>query len=83
MFEATLNKLVSIEGRISGETKSGQASRQLYNDPEELPMLEREPPLPEDEAVCDPHSGLGTRISCKKVCINLPCDVNRFCQSCC
>ena len=83
MFKAALNKLVLIEGRVSGKTKSGQAPRQLYNDTEELPMLERASPLPEDEAICDPHSGLGTRISCKKVCINLPCDVNSFCPSCC
>lgn len=56
-------------GSISGETKSGQTAKQLYYDPEEFPMLERAPPLPEDEAVCNPHTGLGTRLSCKEVCI--------------
>lgn len=54
-------------GRLFGEIKSRQASGQLYNDPKEFPLLERAPPLPEDEAVCYPHSGLGSRISCEKV----------------
>ena len=71
--ELIFKSFVLIVGRISGETKSGQTSRQLYNNPEEFPMLERTPPLPEDEAVCHPHSGLGTRVSCQKVCISLSC----------
>ena len=63
-----VNACISVPGRLFGETKSRQASWQLYHDPEELQVLERAPPLPEDEAVCDPHSGLGTRVPGQKVC---------------
>ena len=66
LLERSFNSSFDL-GRLFGEIKSRQASGQLYNNPKEFPLLERAPPLPEDEAVRYPHSGLGSRISCEKV----------------
>ena len=62
---------VSLLGGLSGKTQIRQASRQLYHDSEEFPLLERTPALPENEAVCDPNTGLGTRLSGKEVCVEM------------
>ena len=43
-------------------------------------MLERAPHLRQDEAVCDPHSGLGTRISCQKVNLYLELGIYLHCH---
>ena len=62
---------VSLLGGLSGKTQIRQASRQLYHDSEEFPLLEGTPALPENEAVCDPNTGLGTRLSGKEVCVEM------------
>lgn len=62
---------VSLLGGLSGKTQIRQASRQLYHDSEEFPLLEGTPALPENETVCDPNTGLGTRLSGKEVCVEM------------
>ena len=63
--------MCSLLGGLSGKTQIRQASRQLYHDSEEFPLLEGTPALPENEAVCDPNTGLGTRLSGKEVCVEM------------
>ena len=62
---------VSLLGGLSGKTQIRQASRQLCHDSKEFPLLEGTPALPENEAVRDPNTGLGTRLSGKEVCVEM------------